>query len=107
MEIKVKACNRFVLGHYRTESDAKPVWSFPEKQIMNALNKSKSFNVRDWWGGVDWVKFTITNIEKDEWGDYIYTIESSKPIDEYYFPSIIQICEDYENVASPTSYRIR
>ena len=39
MEIRIKACNEFVLGHYRKSSDAKPAKSFSEEQIMNALNK--------------------------------------------------------------------
>lgn len=106
MEIKVKAWGKFVLGHYRKSSDAKPAKAFSEEQIMNALNKSKSFNVRDWFGSVDLVSFTITNIEKDIYGHYIYTIKSSQSIDKNYFPSILEICEDYENVVSPISYSV-
>ena len=107
MEVKIKACNEYVLGHYKTSSDAKPAKSFSEEQIMNALNKSKSFNVRDWFGGVDLVTFTITNIEKTEYGDYIYTIKSSKSINKFYFPSVHEICEDFDNVASPISYSVQ
>ena len=104
MEIKVKALNEFVLGHYRKSSDAK---AFSEEQIMNALNKSKSFNVRDWFGSVDLVTFTITNIERDRYGHYIYTIKSSQSVNKDYFPSILEICEDYENVVSPISYSVQ
>lgn len=107
MEIKIKASGRFVLGHYRKSSDAKPVREFSEEQIMNALNKSKSFNVRDWYGSTSLVNFTITNIEKDKYGDYIYTMESNKSINKDYFPSVLEICQDYENVASPISYSIQ
>lgn len=107
MEIKIKACNEFVLGHYRKSSDAKPAKSFSEEQIMNALNKSKSFNVRDWFGSVDLVIFTVTNIEKDKYGRYIYTIKSSQTINKNYFPSVLEICQDCDNVASPISYSIQ
>ena len=107
MEIRIKAVGKFVLGHYRKDSDAKPRNSFSEEQIMNALNKSKSFYVRNWCGSTDFVNFTIINIEKNEWGDYIYTIQSSQRVNEDYFPSILKICEDCENVASPISYSIQ
>lgn len=107
MKIRIKTGGRFVLGHYRKRSDAKPAESFSEEQIMNALNKSKSFNVRDWYGFISLVNFTITSIERGKYGDYIYTIESNRSINKDYFPSILEICQDYENVASPISYSIQ
>lgn len=106
MEIKIKTCGRFVLGNYIKSSDAKSEREFSENQIMNALNKSKSFKVSDWFGNVNLVTFTITNIEKDEYGSYIYTIKSDKSINPDYCPSILQICRNCENVASPISYSI-
>lgn len=107
MEIRIKACNEFVVGHYKTSSDAKPAKAFSEEQIMNALNKSKSFNVRDWFGSTILVTFTITNIERNEYGDYIYTIKSSRTINKDYFPSVHDICKDCDNVASPISYSVQ
>lgn len=106
-EIRIKACNEFVLGHYKTSSDAKPAKTFSEEQIMNALNKSKSFNVRDWFGSVAFITFTVTNIERDEYGDYIYTIKSSQTINKDDFPSVLKICQDYDNVASSISYSVQ
>ena len=70
MEIKVKACNEFVLGHYRKSSDAKSAKAFSEEQIMNALNKSKSFNVRDWFGGTYTHTFAIVDIDKTKYGTF-------------------------------------
>lgn len=107
MEIKIKACGEFVLGHYRKLSDAKSAKAFSEEQIMNALNKSKSFNVRNWFGSIDLVTFTISNIERDRYGYYIYTIKSSQVINKNYFPSILEICADYENVVSPIAYSVQ
>lgn len=106
-QIKIKSTDSFVLGHYRKSSDEKPAREFSEEQIMNALNKSKSFKVRDWYGSVDLITFTITNIEKNEWGDFIYTIEASQSLNKDYFPSVLQICEDCGDVVSPTSYSIQ
>ena len=105
MEIKIKAFYDYVLGDYIKSSDRKSVREFTEEQIMNALNKSKSFEVRDWFGGITTITFTITNIEKDKWGDYIYTIKSNKNTNENYLPSILDICRDCKNIASPISYR--
>ena len=104
MEIKIQAYYDYVLGDYVKSSDRKSIREFTEEQIMNALNKSKSFEVRDWFGGVTTITFTITNIEKDKWGDYIYTIKSNKNTSENYFPSILDICRGCENTASPISY---
>lgn len=104
MEIKIKAYYDYVLGNYIKSSDRKSVREFSEEQIMNALNKSKSFEVRDWFGDITKITFTITNIEKDKWGNYIYTIKSNKNTSENYFPSILDICRDCENTASPISY---
>lgn len=107
MEIKIKAGNTFVLGSYKESSDAKPIKAFSEEQIMNALNKSKAFNVKDLFGGTTLVTFTITDIERNEYGYYIYTIKSSRTINKNYFPSIYDICKDCDNVASPLSYSIQ
>ena len=104
MEIKIKAFYDYVLGDYIKSFDRKSIREFSEEQIINALNKSKSFEVRDWFGDVTTITFTITNIEKDKWGNYIYTIKSNKNTSENYFPSILDICRDCENTASPISY---
>lgn len=104
MEFRLKASGRFVLEHYKTDSDAKSAENFSEEQIMNALNKSASFNVKDWYGNIQLVTFTITNIEKDKFGCYIYTIKSSHSINKRYFPLISQICDNCTNVAFPTLY---
>lgn len=102
--IKVKAGSQFCIGHYRKASDAKYLKEIDESLILNALGKSKCFNVRDWYDGITYTNFTITNIEKDEYGDYIYTIESNVPTNKDYFPTVLDICEDYADIASPISY---
>ncbi len=106
MKVKFHACNEYVLGEYRTSSDAKYVKNFTEEQIMNALYKSRAFDVADWFGSTTRVNFTITNIEKDKFGDYIYTVESNKNIPKRFFPSVYQICEGLKDVAFPISYSI-
>lgn len=105
--IKIKTYGPFVLGSFKKRSDAKPAKEFSEEQIMSALGKSNYFNVRDWFDSVQTVTFTITNIEKDDYDCYTYTIESNKDVCKNYFPSILQICEDYKDVASPISYQVQ
>ena len=105
--IKIKTYGRFVFGHYRNDKDILRRKDITDSQIMDAIGKSKVFNVRDWFGYVDEVKFTITNIEKTEYGDYIYTIESNRnnvPVE--YFPSLHQILIDNDTIASPISYSV-
>ena len=104
--IKVQAGGQFCIGHYKKSSDAKWRKDIKESLVFNALNKSKCFYVRDWFGSEYRTKFTITNIEKTEYGDYIYTIESNIPTNTDNFPMVLDICKDYEDVASPISYSI-
>lgn len=104
--IKVKSCNEFCIGHFKSRSDVKRSKDIEESLIFNALNKSKEFSVRDWFDDHTDTIFTITNIEKTKYGDYIYTIESNVPCNKNYFPSVLMICEDFEDIASPTSYSI-
>lgn len=106
MKVKFHAYNEYVLGEYRTYSDAKYVKNFTEEQIMNALHKSRAFDVADWFGRTIRVNFTITNIEKDKYGDYIYTVESDENIPKRFFPPVYDICEGLENVALPISYSL-
>ena len=105
--LKLKSCGEFAIGKYRSRKDVLRRKDVKEEQIMAALGKSKTFNVRDWFGSVDLVTFTITNIERDRYGHYIYTIKSSQSVNKDYFPSILEICEDYENVVSPISYSVQ
>lgn len=106
MIIRMHAYSDYVLGEYRTKSDVKYVDRFTEEQIMNALYKSKAFNVADWFGNITKVNFTITDIEKNMFGDHIYTVESDEDVPERFFPSVCQICNGLENVAFPISYSI-
>ena len=58
-------------------------------------------------GSINLVTFTISNIERDRYGHYIYTIKSSQVINKNYFPSILEICADYENVVSPIACSVQ
>ena len=104
-KMKIRTYGNFVFGHYHNDKDIVRRKDITDNQIMDAIDKSKVFNVRDWFGDVDEVKFTITNIEKTEYGDYIYTIESnSDNVPVRYFPSPHQILIDNDTIASPISY---
>lgn len=47
MKVKIHAYNNYVLGKYQTRSDVKYVGNFTEEQVMNALHKSRAFDVAD------------------------------------------------------------
>ena len=106
MKVKFHASGDYVLGEYRTRSDAKYVENFTEEQIMNALHKSRAFNVADWFGSTTRVNFTITNIEKDGFDGYFYTVECDWNVPKRFFPSVCEICNGLEDVAFPISYSI-
>ena len=105
MTMRFESTNEFCLGRCAKRRDVKPKSAFTEEQIMRALGRSKSFYVRDWYGGEDKVTFTITKIEKTDYGEYIYTVESSQQISERFFPTVYEICWG-DNIVSPLSLAI-
>lgn len=46
-KIKIKTCGEFVFGHYRNEKDILRKKDIIDSQIMDAIDKSKVFNVRN------------------------------------------------------------
>ena len=62
--LKLKSCGEFAIGKYRSRKDVLRRKDVKEEQIMAALGKSKTFNVRDWFGGTDTHTFAIVNIAK-------------------------------------------
>lgn len=86
---RIKSCGEFVIGKYRNRKDVLRRKNVTEEQVMAALGKSKTFNIRDWFGGTDTHTFAIVDIEKTKYGDYIYTIkcdDDAVPIT--YFPDV-------------------
>lgn len=105
--IRIKSYSEFVIGKYRNSNDILRKKDITDEQIMSALGKSKTFAFRDWFGDVDSYTFTITDIEKTEYGDYIYTIKSdSDNVPVRYFPTIIQIVDGDDTVAAPVGYSV-
>ena len=105
--IRIKNYGEFVLGKYRSSKDILRRKDITDSQVMAALGKSKTFNVRDWFGGVDSYTFTITDIEKTEYGDYIYTIKTDDGnVPARYFPNIMDIVGDNNTIAVPVGYSV-
>lgn len=105
--IRIKSYGEFVMGKYRNSNDILRRKDITDEQIMSALGKSKTFNVRDFFGGIDCYTFTITDIEKTKYGDYIYTIKSNgNDVPVRYFPTIIQIVDGDYTVAAPVGYSV-
>lgn len=105
--IKLKSCGEFVIGKYRSRKDVVRRKDVTEEQIMAALGKSKTFNVRDWFGGTDTHTFTIVDIEKTKYGYCIYTIKcDDDAVPTSYFPDVRDIVDSYNTIAYPISYSV-
>ena len=103
----IKSCGEFVIGKYRNRKDVLGRKDVAEEQIMAALGKSKTFNVRDWFGGTDTHTFAIVNIDKTEYGDYIYTIKcDDDAVPTGYYPDVRDIVDSYDTIAYPVSYSV-
>ena len=105
--IKIKSCGEFVIGEYRNRKDVLRRKDVTEEQIMAALGKGKTFNVRDWFGGTDTHTFAIVDIDKTKHGDYIYTIKcDDDAVPTRYFPNVRDIVDSYDTIAYPVSYSV-
>lgn len=96
---KVKGTN-FVETEYRKSEDAKYLTHWSQEQFMTALGKSKVIPVRDWFGDIENIRFTITNVEIGKYG-VIYTIECEGT---RYDASVSDICKGMSGVVFPVSY---
>ena len=105
--LRIKSCGEFVIGKYRSREDVLRRKDVTEEQVMAALGKSKTFNVRDWFGGTDTHTFAIVDIEKTKYGDYIYTIKADDDaVPTGYFPDVRDIISSYDTIAYPISYSV-
>ena len=105
--IIIKSCGEFVIGKYRSREDVVRRKDVKEEQIMAALGKSKTFNVRDWFGGTDTHTFAILDIEKTKYGDYIYTIKcDDDAVPTGYYHDVRDIVDSYDTIAYPVSYSV-
>lgn len=105
--LRIKSCGEFVIGKYRNRKDVLRRKDIAEEQIMAALGKSKTFNVRDWFGGTDTHTFAIVDIDKTKYGDYIYTIKCDDDcVPTGHFPDVRDIVDSYDTIAYPVSYSV-
>lgn len=105
--LRIKSCGEFVIGKYRNRKDVLRRKDVPEEQIMATLGKSKTFNIRDWFGGTDTHTFAIVEIEKTKCGDYIYTIKDDDDcVGSTPSPNINDIVASYATIAYSVTYNI-
>ena len=105
--LRIKSCGEFVIGKYRNRKDVLRRKDVAEEQIMAALGKSKTFNVRDWFGGTYTHTFAIVDIDKTKYGDYVYTIKcDDDAVPTRYFPDVCDIVDSYDTIAYPVSYSV-
>lgn len=104
---RIKSCGEFVIGKYRSSKDVLRRKDITDSQVMSALGKSKTFNVRDWFGGTHTHTFAIVDIEKTKYGDYIYTIKcDDDAVPTRYYPLVGDIVDSYTTIAYPVSYSV-
>lgn len=104
---RIKSCGEFVIGKYRSSKDVLRRKDITDSQVMSALGKSKTFNVRDWFGGTHTHTFAIVDIEKTKYGDYIYTIKcDDDAVPTRYYPDVRDIVDSYTTIAYPVSYSV-
>ena len=105
--LRIKSCGEFVISKYRRRKDVLRRKDVTEEQGMAALGKSKTFNIRDWFGGTDTHTFAIVDIDKTKYGDYIYTIKcDDDAVPTGYFPNVLDIVDSYDTIAYPVSYSV-
>lgn len=105
--LRIKSFGEFVIGKYRSRKDVLRRKDVTEEQIMAALGKSKTFNVRDWFGGTDTHTFAIVDIDKTKYGNYIYSIKcDDDAVPTRYYPDVRDIVDSYDNIAYPVSYSV-
>lgn len=105
--IKIKSHGEFVIGKFHSRKDVLRRKDVTEEQIMSALGKSKTFNVRDWFGDTDTHTFAIVDIEKTKYGHYIYTIKCDDDcVPTGYYPDVRDIISSYNTIAYPISYSV-
>ena len=105
--LRIKSCGEFVIGKYRNRKDVLRRKDVAEEQIMAALGKSKTFNIGEWFGGTDTHTFAIVDIDKTEYGDYVYTIKCDDDcVPIVYFPDVRDIIDSYDTIAYPVSYSV-
>lgn len=112
MAHKIKVSNygyNWVKGIYKnSDSELKGI-KITLQDIQFLIGKSRTFNVCNFWGGSELIKFTITKIEETEFGYFIIHIAASNNCPDRFYPSISEILGDdaeTNNWLFPISYQI-
>ena len=95
-------------GEYRNSNS-----TLKEKVQLNdiqfLIGKNRKFEVCDFWGGSEIIKFTITNVEENEYGYFLIHIKASDRCPDRFYPSISEILGDEakeKNLIFPISYQV-
>lgn len=111
MEQIIKVCKDgydWVQGVYATRDSILKGKNIELADLEFMLDKSRRFEVCNFWGGSDFISFTIKEITEDDYSLYIKIKASSRCPDRFY-PSISQILGEEEceinNWIFPISYQ--
>jgi hypothetical protein len=79
------------------------------QDIKFLVGKNRTFEVCSFWGGSDMIKFTITEVEENEYGYFMIHIKASDCCPDRFYPSISEILGDEakeKNLLFPISYQV-
>lgn len=74
------------------------------EDLKPLIGKSKIFEVQDWFGGCEKVKFTIQNVVETQ-HHFEFYVKSSSHVPERMCPTIYEIVKDL-NIIAPISLRV-
>lgn len=107
--LKIQCTNygySWVRGRYWNDDDRLRKQTIKIYDVLPLVGLSKEFEVYNFWGSSDIIKFTISKIEVSK-NNIIITVTASQNCPERFYPSVSQIIEDVakqNNLVFPISY---
>ena len=99
-----KSGHDFVKGIYQNDSCRLRGRQITLEDLKPLIGKSKTFQIQDWFGGWEKVKFTIQNVVETRY-HFEYHVQASSYVPERMCPTIYQIVKDLDIIA-PISLRV-
>lgn len=96
----------WVRGRYWNDNDRLRKQTITIHDIFPLVGLSREFEVCNFWGSSDIIRFTITKIEVVK-NNFVITVLASQNCPERFYPSIYQIVEkiaEQKNLFFPISY---
>jgi len=102
MIVKFKSIPYGCRDSYKTSSDNHKFTKEELAEVLRYKNIAKEFEYNDWYGSSTKVKVTLVEVEQNEWGNLIYTVECTPNIPGHYVPTPFEILE-HRGLLFPTN----